>query len=207
HRSVMSAIHSPLHGEVATMSFDRLSLHILILIALLAGGCASAPFESPRGLDSSELPIDLERFMGDWYVVAHMPTGAEKNAYEALEIYALRDDGKIDIRYHFCDGGLDGKAKELTMTGRVEDATTNAAWRVQPWWPLSLEYRVLELDADYQTTVIGHPSGKYAWIMARQPDLPDTEIDAITTRLSERGYETANMRRVPHADGACRATL
>ncbi|MET0331186.1 MAG: lipocalin family protein, partial [Dyella sp.] len=37
--------------------------------------------------------VDLARFMGDWYVIATIPTRFEKNAYNAVETYKLQPDG------------------------------------------------------------------------------------------------------------------
>ena len=157
----------------------------------------------PRGIAVDALPIPLERFMGDWYVVAHIPTYVEDEAYGAVETYALRDDGAIDVRFRFCDGSFDGPRREIAMLGWVQDPTTNAEWRVRPFWPLRLSYQILELDPAFSVTVVGHPSGRYAWVMARRPELREDELDDIIRRLSELGYRTERMRRVPQRDGAC----
>jgi apolipoprotein D and lipocalin family protein len=185
----------------------RPGVALLIFMMAFAFGCAGGRSGiRPLGGAAEDGPIDLPRFMGDWYVVAHIPTRPERNAWEALEQYQLRDDGDIDVRFSFCEGGFDGEPKVLEMRGWVVDPATNAEWRVRPFWPLALDYQVLELDAAYTRTVIGHPSGSYAWIMARQPDgVSEAEIEAITARLAARGYEVEKMRRVPQGDGACRA--
>ena len=39
--------------------------------------------------------VDLERFMGDWYVIANIPTFIEKGADNAVESYELNPDGSI----------------------------------------------------------------------------------------------------------------
>jgi apolipoprotein D and lipocalin family protein len=39
--------------------------------------------------------VDLERFMGDWYVVANIPTFVEKGAHNAVESYSLSSDRTI----------------------------------------------------------------------------------------------------------------
>ena len=123
-----------------------------------------------------------------------------------MEQYRRRDDGDIDVRFSFCEGGFDGEPRVLEMRAWVVDDTTNAEWHVRPFWPLALDYQVLELDPAYSQTVIGHPSGDYAWIMARQPDgVSEAEIEAMTARLAVQGYAVEKMRRVPHGDGACRA--
>ena len=33
--------------------------------------------------------VDLNRFIGDWYVIANIPTFIEKDAYNAIETYRL----------------------------------------------------------------------------------------------------------------------
>ena len=72
--------------------------------------------------------VDLERFQGDWFVVAHIPAGAEKEAYNGVETYRLREDGKIATTYAFRDGGFDGPLEILEPVGRVRDKETNATW-------------------------------------------------------------------------------
>lgn len=39
--------------------------------------------------------VELRRFMGDWYVIASIPTFIESDAYYAMETYRLADDGTI----------------------------------------------------------------------------------------------------------------
>ena len=87
------------------------------------------------------------------------------------------------------------------MTGWVHDPATGAEWRVRPIWPLRLSYQILELDDAYRTTVVGHPSGSYAWVMAREPSLPADELAAIQERLAAQGYDMARWREVPHGEG------
>ena len=90
------------------------------------------------------------------------------------------------------------------MRAWVVDPDTNAEWRVRPFWPLRLRYQILELDPGYRLTVVGHPSGRYAWVMARTPRISDAALAPIIERLNHSGYETDRLRRVPHASGACR---
>lgn len=181
------------------------SLGLVALLALAAAGCASVSGVRPRGLEAAGGRVDLARFMGAWAVIAHLPTGAEEDAHHAVERYALREDGDIDVRFTFCET-FGGEERVISMRGWVHDPRTNAEWRVRPFWPLALDYQILELDPRYRWTVVGHPSGRYAWVMAREPGLlsPD-RLDAIRTRLAERGYATDRWRLVPHDGPACEA--
>lgn len=189
------------------MTTDRIVRAVLTAMVLVPlVGCASGSLNSTsRGLPAGALPLDLSRFMGDWYVVAHIPTRAERNAYDALEQYTLREDGRIDIRFSFCEGAADGPLEKLAMLGWVHDTETNAEWRVRPFWPLRLDYQVLELDPAYSLTVIGHPSRRYAWVMARVPEIDASLLTEITERLAGQGFDTKRLRLVPHSAGSCRS--
>jgi apolipoprotein D and lipocalin family protein len=178
----------------------------LALACLALSACATGTSGiQPRGLPAEDLPLDLPRFMGDWYVIAHIPLDAEAEAHEAVERYALREDGSIDVLFRFCEGSVDGPAREISMTGWVHDPETNAEWRIRPFWPLRLVYQIVELDPDYSRTVVVYPPGGNAWIMARSPDLDPELLAEAIRRLSARGYDTQQLRRVPHDDGACRS--
>ena len=182
----------------------RLLLCLSLAAALLGAGvgCAHPTGIRPLGIAASGLPLDLSRFMGDWYVVAHIPLSPERDAHDAVERYALRDDGTIDVRFDFCDGSSTGPARTFTMRAWVFDPQTNADWRVRPFWPLRFPYQIIELDEAYTRTVVR--SGENVWIMAREIPLPEEEIAPILDRLASRGFDLTRMRRVPHADGSCR---
>ena len=49
---------------------DRLKLILGALILALGAGCSSTGLEPIRTAEK----IDLPRFMGDWYVISHIPT-------------------------------------------------------------------------------------------------------------------------------------
>ncbi len=167
-------------------------------------GCATPTGIRPLGLPQDALPLDLERFMGDWYVIAHIPLSPEAEAHEAVESYVLADDGSIDVTFRFCDGASDGPLEIFRLRGWVHDPATGAEWRVRPFWPLSFRYQITELDPEYRVTVV--ESGRNAWVMARESSLPESELQAILARLAARGFELADLRRVPHTpDGGCRA--
>jgi len=142
--------------------------------------------------------VDLERFMGDWYVVASIPTFIEKHAYNAVESYQLNADGTIATTFTFNKGGFDGKLKTYNPKGFVVENTGNAVWKMQFVWPFKAEYRVVYLTDDYQQTVIGRSKRDYVWIMARTPSIPEDDYDRILTFLIDQGYTLDDLRKVPH---------
>ena len=141
--------------------------------------------------------VDLERFMGRWYVIANIPTFIEKGAHNAVENYELNDDGTVATTFTFRKGSFDGKLKEYNPKGFVLDAETNARWGMRFVWPLKSDYRIVYLDDDYSATVIGRQARDFVWIMARTPTLPDAEYQEIVNFVGGLGYDTSKIERVP----------
>lgn len=181
--------------------FRTRSMLLLALTAwLTTTGCLSGAGVGPRA--DAPLPlapaVDLERFAGLWYVIESKPTPVEAGAHNATEHYALEEDGEIAITFQFRKDAFDGALETLEMRGwPIND--TGSEWRVQPVWPVRLAYLILELDHEEGYTVVGHPSKRFVWIMARQPELPSATLRGIRERLAEVGYDTAQIRPVPQA--------
>ena len=163
-----------------------------LVAAMFVGGCKDGN-EELATVDY----VDLERFMGAWYVVANIPTALEKDAYNAVETYSLNDDGTIATNFTFLKGGFDGKRKDYNPKGFILDTDTNARWGMRFVWPIKADYRIVWLDEDYSVTVIARQARDYLWIMARTPTIPDEEYDRIVDFAASIGYDTAKIQRVP----------
>ena len=168
-------------------------LAALLLAVLLAAGCAA-----PKPPLATVSRLDLERFMGDWYVIAHIPAASEAEAWDGIESYRLDEDGTIATTYVFHEGGHDGEQKRFSPRGFVRDRTTNATWGMQFVWPIRLEYLVAHVDGDYRETIIARTARDYVWIMARRPDVTPDAYDRLVGLVADMGYDPARLRRVPH---------
>ena len=96
------------------MTTRRATLLAILLSALNFAGCRSV--HPPIALADD---VDLERFMGDWYVIANIPTRLERDAYGAVESYRLEPDGTVATTFTFRKGGFDGERKQYTPRGFV----------------------------------------------------------------------------------------
>ena len=166
---------------------------LITLSTLLIAGCQSVP----RAPISTVEHVDLARFMGDWYVIANIPTFIEKGAHNAIESYRLRDDGTIATTFTFRAGAFDGPVKRYNPRGYVRDRQSNAVWGMQFLWPFKADYRIVFLNADYTQTVIGREQRDYLWIMARTPTIPEADYAAIVSLLEREGYNVAQLQKVP----------
>ena len=171
----------------------RPSLRQIVAALSLLGilGCGSAPT-----IPTVET-LDLKRFMGDWYVIANIPTVFEKNAFNAIESYRLDSDGSIETTFRFNKGGFDGPEKIYHSRAFVVDKDSNAHWGMQFVWPFKAEYRVVFLSEDYSRTIIGRSKRDYVWIMAREPSIPDADYAKLLDLLKSYGYDTRLVQKVP----------
>ena len=142
--------------------------------------------------------VDIDKFMGDWYVIAHIPTFIEKIAYNAVETYALNVDGTIATTFIFNKGGFDGPQKIYRPKGFVVPNTGNAEWGMQFIWPIKAQYKISYLDSSYTNTIIARDALDYVWLMSRDKNLSEAEIIKFTELIKSMGYNVDNLRRVPH---------
>ena len=164
---------------------------LAMTLGLLIGGCASHP--PMPGVDH----VDLDRFMGDWYVIASIPTPLEKDIYNAVESYELIGPKTVQTTFAFRKGGFDGERKEMKPVGYVKDDGSNALWGMQFIWPIKADYRVVYLDPAYSRTIIGRQKRDFVWIMAREPEIPEHEYAELVSIVKSLGYDTARLIKVP----------
>ena len=169
------------------------------LIALLiVAGCASTPEMKPVTLVPK---VDLPRFMGDWYVIANIPTFLEKGAHNAKDSYTLAPDGTIPTTFSFNADGFGGPRKSYDSKGFIMDGGANAVWGQQYIWPIKADYRISYLSPDYTQTVITREKRDYVWIMSRTPTMPEADLAKLIAFVGTLGYDTSKIQRVPQAGG------
>ncbi len=166
---------------------------ILCTAALMLAACQSNPLPSL----ATAPHVDLQRFMGDWYVIASIPTFIEKGAHNAVESYALNSDGSIATTFTFRAGSFVGETKRHTPRGFVVDTQTNAVWAMQFIWPFKADYRIAWLADDYSLTVIGREQRDYVWIMARTPQIAEADYQRVLQFVGAQGYDVNLIQKVP----------
>ena len=143
--------------------------------------------------------VDLERFMGQWYVIASRPTRFEKGAHNAIEIYTWNDEkNRIDIDFTFNKNSFDGKLKSMPQKAFIENWETGAHWKVNPFLWFKFDYLVIGLADDYSWTVIGVPDQKWVWVMARDYNMSEEQLADISAAMEATGYDMSGMNRIPH---------
>jgi apolipoprotein D and lipocalin family protein len=174
-----------------------------LILALLTAGLTSCQngqsvkVATLEPLQAMSRPIELAKFMGDWYVIAHIPTFIEKEAYNAVESYKLKDDGTIATTFTFNQGRSDGPVKTYRPRGWVHNHETRTEWRMQFLWPFQASFLINEFDESAGITVIGVPDRSYVWIMARSKTIPEARYSELVKELERTGHDVSKLRRVP----------
>ncbi|AVQ08820.1 TPA: lipocalin family protein [Xanthomonas vasicola pv. zeae] len=170
---------------------------MLLLLTLAVYGSASAS-DVRAALPRAET-VDVPRFMGDWYVIAHIPTRPERNAYDAVESYALRPDGRIQTTFTFRKASFQAPLKSLHPVGQVAKEGNGALWSMQFLWPFKAEYVIAWRDAGYTQTIVARSKRDYVWYMARTPQVSDADYQQAVQRIAAMGYDVSQLRRVPQS--------
>ena len=176
--------------ELKSRRISQTGLLWFLVSLLLCAGCATMP---PIRTERS---VDLERFMGDWFVIANIPTRLEKNAYNAVESYRLAENGVIHTTFRFNKGGFHGPLKTYRPKGFIRDKETNAVWGMRFVWPIKAEYRIVYLSEDYRRTIIGRTKRDYVWIMARTPQIGEEDYAILLKVVEDAGYDISRVQKV-----------
>ncbi len=168
-----------------------------VAAALLAACAAVLPSElAPLALARD---VDLARFMGDWYVIAAIPTVFERHAFRPMDSYRLDPDGTVATTFSFNDGAFDGPRKRYESRGFVVAGSGNAVWGQQYVWPIKADYRISYLAADGSQVVVAREKRDHVWIMARTPTIAAADLERLTAFVAAQGYDTSRLQRMPQS--------
>ncbi|MBU3740141.1 MAG: lipocalin family protein [Rhodoferax sp.] len=173
--------------------------HLLrwIIPSLLSAAVSLAsaqPASAPRPLQSIA-SLDLARYGGTWYEIAKYPNWFQRQcASDTRAEYSARQDGQVRVlnRCRRQDGSsieADGVARQV---GGAQSSRLQV--RFAPDWlafipALWADYWVIDLDPGYQLAAVSEPGREYLWILARQPQPPAAELQALLQRLGALGFD------------------
>lgn len=160
--------------------------------------CATGPL-----FESTAKNVDLQRYMGKWYIVAARSTYQERKAYAPVETYVYDSQKKIievDFRYH--KDRLKGPIDISPLEAKVSEEGNVAKWILTPLfpvrWPFPYTTLILAFDQkNYAWSAVGVPNQKYLWIMSRNPYMPPELLQKILDEVAALGYKVEGVKRMP----------
>jgi apolipoprotein D and lipocalin family protein len=118
--------------------------------------------------------VDIMKYSGKWYEIARLPNSFEKGLVCCIAEYRLRSDGKISV-VNTGKKEDSGKVKSIKGKAWVPDKNEPGRLKVQFFWPFAGKYYIFHLDKEnYQYALVGDPSRKYFWLLARKPGIDDS---------------------------------
>ena len=156
---------------------------------------ANAQSDKPQTVDS----VDLKRYTGKWYEIAHYPNKFQKDCVSnTTATYSLQKDGDITV-LNTCKE-KNGEIKTAEGEAKVKDEATNAKLKVR-FAPKFLsflpfvwgDYWIIDLDEDYQYSVVGDSKREYLWILSREPQLSDETYQTILKTVESKGFDKSKL--------------
>jgi lipocalin len=150
----------------------------------------------PQKIPSVVSTVDLKRYMGMWYEIARLPNYFERKLKCASANYTLREDGRITVLNK--GNYLTDPEKSTSVKGVawIPDRNSPAKLKVQFFWPFSGNYWILYLDKEYHYVLVGDPSFKYLWILAREKKMDEQTYNMLLSKAVENGYDVKSIIRV-----------
>ena len=151
--------------------------------------------------------FDLDRYLGTWVEIASIPqffqrkcvrdTRATYSAAEAslirIENVCTREDGARER--------AEGRARHLDSDSPAKlEATFLELFGEYRFW-ISGGYWVIALDANYQWAVVGHPSRRFGWVLARERRLAPVALAEVIGRIKSQGYDACAFVVTPQTGG------
>jgi len=145
---------------------------------------------------------DLQRYAGTWYEIAKLPNRFQREcARDARAEYESLEEGRIRVVNRCRDAS--GAPLEAEGTARVVDPASNSKLEVSfvklfGWHLFWGDYWILDVGKDYDYAVVGVPSRRYGWILARDPNLSPATRSRIDQVLVRAGYDPDAFVETPH---------
>lgn len=173
---------------------------LLISIAasiFMLASCAKGPVGNENVPEPAKA-VELDRYLGLWYEIGRYENRFEKGCEAVTAEYTKREDGLIQVINTCHHDRVDGEVEVAEGKAKIVEGTGNAKLKVSFFGPFYLgNYWVLDHAEDYRWSIVGEPSGRYLWILARAP-LNDDEKTFLWNRAKELGYDISLLRDVKH---------
>jgi apolipoprotein D and lipocalin family protein len=134
--------------------------------------------------------VELEKYLGKWYEIAHLPAKFQEGCDETTATYTLLKDGNISV-LNTCK--RNGKVKTAKGKAKVVDEATGAKLKVTFFWPFYGDYWIIKLGMDYEYAVVGTPNLKYLWILSRTPRIDNKLFSELTEFAKSKGFDTNRL--------------
>jgi lipocalin len=140
--------------------------------------------------------VNIERYEGKWYEIARLPNRFEKDLICVTATYTQREDGKIEVLNQGHKLNNHAVVKKIKGVAWIPNLKKQGQLKVRFFWPFAGDYWIISLDKNYQYALVGDPSRKYLWILARTKVLSDDVFNELLLKAEQSGFKTQYIVRV-----------
>lgn len=164
---------------------------VLFLFLALGGGYIFSFFSKKQrpSLETVD-KVDLDKYMGKWYEIAHLPQRFQRGCNCTTAEYELKKD-YVQVTNTCVKNN--GKISRITGKAFPVPNSNNAKLKVQFFWPFKGDYWVLNLAQDYSYAVVGNDSRKDLWILSRKPEMDPALYNKLVNQVKEKGFDVSNL--------------
>ena len=139
--------------------------------------------------------VDLKKYLGKWYDIAHLPARFQEDCTDTTATYTLSKDGSISI---LNECRKRGKVKKAKGKAKVVDKISGAKLKVTFFWPFYGDYWIINLGKNYDYAVVGTPNRKSLWILSRTPQMDDALFSQLLESVKLKGFDVSNLIKTSH---------
>lgn len=160
------------------------------VLALFAAGVSSARAEL-----STVAYVDVSKYLGDWYQIAHVPLQFEfGNCSCALQKLRLsaKYPGAVDVSNSCNSGGPSGTLRTIHGEAYNDDPATNSKFTVDFHLPFKGSYWIIGLDSEYRFAVVSDKNESSLYILSKTPVL-EGALYQQAIELAARQMDTSKL--------------
>ena len=168
----------------------------LLAACVALAACVGPSYRDPAAGIAAQRDFQPERYLGRWYEIARYPVSFEQGCTATTADYGRIGAETISLRNTCRQGAPDGPVESIAGTARiVAPGELEVRFSGVPF--VAADYWVLWVDADYETAVVGVPSGRAGWILARTPTISPARRTEAEVVLARNGYDPTRLYDVP----------
>ena len=157
-------------------------------VTLYLSGCTQLP-EGVQPIDGFE----LERYLGTWYEIARLDHPFEKGLDKVTALYAMREDGGIDVVNRGFSVG-DKTWKEAHGKAYFVGDKSKGHLKVSFFGPFYSSYVIFEIDkSDYQYAFVCGYNKDFLWLLSRKPIVDREIVERFIKRSRTLGFATEKI--------------
>jgi apolipoprotein D and lipocalin family protein len=170
--------------------------HVLRLSALAILFALWAAVPAPGQTPAAVAKLDLNQFIGTWYVIERLPIHREKLCLgDEMVLYALGD--KHDTFQVVTSCALKGDNSNFWNEKGKLDPAGSGALKLRRFLILHSKYWVFANAPDYAWMVVGTPNHKSLWILSKATTLAPDALSAAAAQASTAGFDPAKLVKIP----------